>query len=130
MLAAAKYIGAGVACSGLIGAGLDYLTLILNILGITIIIITLVIIVLKGGKCFIDGIRTAAANTKLTVLALPAVVNVVSYGLILKTYINRVHNRPFDIGLSKSELNIQRITRKNQLAFFFVLGAPLVLSLL
>ena len=69
-------------------------------------------------------------NTKLTVHALPAVVNVVSYGLILKTYINRMHNRPFDIGLSKSELNIQRITRKNQLAFFCVLGAPLVMSLL
>ena len=69
-------------------------------------------------------------NTKLTVHALPAVVNVVSYGLILKTYINSVHNRPFEIGLSKSELNIQRITRKNQLAFFCVLGAPLVMSLL
>lgn len=70
-------------------------------------------------------------NKKLTVHALPAVVNVVSYGLILKTYLNRVHNRPFDKGLSKSELNLQRITRKNQLAFFFfcVLGAPLVMSL-
>ena len=68
-------------------------------------------------------------NTKLTVHALPAVVHVVSYVLILKTYINRVHNRPFDIGLSKSELNVQRIARKNQLAFFCVLGAPLVMSL-
>ena len=62
MLAAAKYIGAGVACSGLIGAGAGIysLTLILNILGFTIILRTLVIIVLKGGKGFIEGIKTAA----------------------------------------------------------------------
>jgi hypothetical protein len=60
MLAAAKYIGAGVACSGLIGAGIDSLTLILNILGFTIIIITLGTIVLKGGKGFIEGIKAAA----------------------------------------------------------------------
>jgi hypothetical protein len=69
-------------------------------------------------------------NTTLSVHALPAVVKTVSYGLILKTYINRVHNRPFERGLSKPELNIQRITRRNQLAFFCVLGAPLVMSLL
>ena len=62
MLAAAKYIGAGVACSGLIGSGIcfDSLTLILNILGFTIIFITLVIIVFKGGRGFIEGIKTAA----------------------------------------------------------------------
>ena len=52
MLAAAKYIGAGIACSGLIGAGvgIDSLTLILNILGFTIILITLGTIVLKEVK--------------------------------------------------------------------------------
>jgi hypothetical protein len=62
MLAAAKYIGAGVACSGLIGAGagIDSLTLILNILGFTIILITLGTIVLKGGKGFIEGIKEVA----------------------------------------------------------------------
>ena len=69
-------------------------------------------------------------NTKLTVHALPSVVNVVSYGLILKTYINRVHNRPFDINFSKSELNFERISRKKQLAFFSIIGAPLVMSLI
>jgi hypothetical protein len=69
-------------------------------------------------------------NTKLAVHTVPAVVSVVSYGLVLKTYINHVHNRPFDRGLSKSELNIQRKSRQNQLAFFCVLGAPLVMSLL
>jgi len=69
-------------------------------------------------------------NTKLTVHAVPTVVSVVSYGLVLKTYINNVHNRPFERGLSKSELNIQRKSRQHQLAFFCVLGAPLVMSLL
>jgi hypothetical protein len=60
MLATAKYIGAGVACSGLIGANLDSLTLILKILGFTIILITLVIIALKGGRAFFEGLKTAA----------------------------------------------------------------------
>lgn len=69
-------------------------------------------------------------NTKLTVHALPVVVKAVSYSLIIKTYINRVHNRPFDIGLSKSELNIKKTNRRTQLAKFCVLGAPLVVSLL
>lgn len=69
-------------------------------------------------------------NTKLTVHALPTVVKAVSFGLVVKTYINRVHNRPFAIGLSRSELNLQRKTRRTQLAIFCVLGAPLVVSLL
>jgi hypothetical protein len=70
MLAAAKYIGAGVACSGLIGAGagIDSLTLILNILGFTIILITLGTIVLKGGKGFIEGIK-ALANVATIIAA-------------------------------------------------------------
>jgi hypothetical protein len=70
MLAAAKYIGAGVACSGLIGAGagIDSLTLILNILGFTIILITLGTIVLKGGKGFIEGIK-AVANVATIIAA-------------------------------------------------------------
>ena len=57
------------------------------------------------------------------------VVSAVSYGLLLKTYMKHVHNRPFDKGLSKSELNIQKICRKRQLGFFCVLGAPLVMFL-
>ena len=69
-------------------------------------------------------------NTKLTVHALPTVVKAVSFGLIVKTYINRVHNRPFTIGLSKSELHFERISRRNQLAFFCVFGAPLVMYVL
>ena len=74
MLAAAKYIGAGVACSGLIGAGagIDSLTLILNILGFTIIIITLVIIVLKEGKGFIEGNKTVA--NVATIIAGPGAI--------------------------------------------------------
>jgi hypothetical protein len=62
MLASAKYIGAGVACSGLIGigTGLDSLTFFINLLGFTIILITLGTIVLKGGKGFIEVIKAAA----------------------------------------------------------------------
>lgn len=62
MLATAKYIGASVACSGLIGAGvfLDSLTLILKILGFTIILLILGTILLKGGKGFIEGLKAAA----------------------------------------------------------------------
>jgi hypothetical protein len=69
-------------------------------------------------------------NTKLTVHAVPTVVSAVSYGLLLKTYMKHVHNRPFEIGLSKSEIDFQRISRKRQLGFFCVLGAPLVMLLI
>jgi len=63
MLATAKYIGAGAACSGLIGAGADFysITLILNILGFTIILITLETIVLKGENGFIAGINAVVS---------------------------------------------------------------------
>ena len=69
-------------------------------------------------------------NTKLTVHAAPTVVSAVSYGLLLKNYLKYVHNRPFEAGLSKSELDIQKIGRKRQLGFFCVLGAPLVMLLI
>jgi len=70
MLATAKYIGAGLVCSGLIGAGagIDSLTLILKILGFTIILITLGTMVLKGGKGFIEGIK-APANVATIIAA-------------------------------------------------------------
>lgn len=55
---------------------------------------------------------------KFTVHAAPMVVNAVSYGLLLNTYMKHVHNRPFDVGLSKSELDFKRICRKRQLSFF------------
>ena len=51
-------------------------------------------------------------------------------GLNLKTYLNKVHNRPFNRGLSKSELNLEIKSRKKHLAIFCVLVAPLVLSVL
>lgn len=69
-------------------------------------------------------------NAKLTVHALPTAVHAVGYGLVIKTYINKVHNRPIETGLSNSELNLIKIRRNKELAFFCVLGAPLVMSLL
>jgi hypothetical protein len=63
MLAAAKYIGAGVACSGLISAwvSIDSLTLLLVIFGFTIILLTLGITVFKGGgRGFLEGIKAVA----------------------------------------------------------------------
>lgn len=69
-------------------------------------------------------------NTKLTVHALPTAVGAVSYGLVLKTFIREVHNRPFKSGLSQSEINRELKSRQKYLAFFCVLGAPLVMSAL
>ena len=69
MLVQAKYIGTGFTCLGLVGAEpyIDSFLLILNILGFTIILITLGTIVFKGGKGFIEGLK--AVGTVASIIA-------------------------------------------------------------
>jgi len=43
-------------------------------------------------------------QTRLTIHGLPAAVNAVSYGLVLKTYMKYVHNRPLPTGISLVEM--------------------------
>lgn len=56
MLATAKYIGTDVMSSDLIGA----VILILSILGFTIVLITMGIIIFKGGRGFTEGLQAVA----------------------------------------------------------------------
>ena len=69
-------------------------------------------------------------NTKITVHGVPTAVNVIGYGLIIKSYIRYVHNRPLGVGLSPSLLEHQRVIRNRKLAFFCLIGAPLTMILL
>jgi len=66
-------------------------------------------------------------SAKFTIHAAPMIINVVGYGLIMKGYMNTVHNRPFPTGLSSEQLVIQRKLRNRNLAIFSFLGAPLIL---
>ena len=57
-------------------------------------------------------------------------MNVIGYGLILKSYIRYVHNRPLGVGLSPSLLEHIRVIRNRQLAFFCLFNrAPLTMIL-
>ena len=69
-------------------------------------------------------------QTKFTVHGVPTVVNTIGYGLVLKSYIRYVHNRPMDVGLSPSLLEHKRVIRNRQLALFCIIGAPLTMFLL
>jgi hypothetical protein len=69
-------------------------------------------------------------NTKITVHGVPMAVDAIGYGLVLKSYIRYVHNRPMGVGLSPSLLEHKRVIRKRQLALFCLIGAPLTMILL
>lgn len=69
-------------------------------------------------------------QTRLTIHGLPAAVNAVSYGLVLKTYMKYVHNRPLPTGISLVEMEWLSVMRNRQLALFCILGAPLTMGLL
>ena len=55
----------------------------------------------------------------MTVLGILVGFNGLSSGLLLKSYINYVHNRPMDVGLSPSLLEHIRVVRSRQLALLF-----------
>lgn len=68
-------------------------------------------------------------NTKLTVHAAPAITSAISYGLILKSYMKYVHNRPYDTSISPHKIEAQKLSRNRQLGIFCVIGAPLTMFL-
>jgi hypothetical protein len=68
--------------------------------------------------------------TKFTIHTAPIVVNVVSYGVLLRNYMKYVHNRPYSSGLDKGQLKLERIIRGRNLAIFLIIGTPVVLYLL
>ena len=69
-------------------------------------------------------------KTKLTVHGAPVVANLVGYGLIIKSYMKYVHNRPMDVGITSQAFETQKILRNRQLGLFCIIGAPLAMLLL
>ena len=69
-------------------------------------------------------------KTKLTVHGAPVVANFVGYGLIIKSYMKYVHNRPLDVGITSQAIETQQKLRNRQLGLFCIIGAPLVMLLL
>jgi len=41
-------------------------------------------------------------KTRLTIHGVPVAVNAIGYGLLLKSYMKYVHNRPMNAGIKKS----------------------------
>jgi hypothetical protein len=69
-------------------------------------------------------------KTRLTLHGVPVAVNAIGYGLLVKSYIKFVHNRPMAAGISPSEIKLQRALRNRNLGMFCILGAPLTMFLL
>lgn len=69
-------------------------------------------------------------KTRLTVHGVPVAVNAIGYGLLVKSYMKYVHNKPMAAGLSPSELKWQRAQKNRYLGLFCIIGAPLTMFLL
>ena len=70
-------------------------------------------------------------NKRILINTLPTAINLISYGSVMWTYINKVKNRPIPSYINTAtllELHLKR--REIQLAIFSVLGAPLIVSVL
>lgn len=72
-------------------------------------------------------------SAKLSVNLVPTAANIVGYGLIVKTFVKHIHNRPYSAETlaDKTGKKLKRALfyRNQQLLAFTVLGAPLVLLL-
>jgi hypothetical protein len=54
----------------------------------------------------------------------------ISYGLLLKTYMKYIHNRPLDSGISAQQIVAQKELRRRQLGLFCIIGVPLTILIL
>lgn len=73
---------------------------------------------------------TIIQGTKLTIQAVPFCMNFIGYGLILRSYVKFVYNRPYPENLTAKSLNFQKKVRSRNLAVFAIVGAPLALAIL
>ena len=69
-------------------------------------------------------------NGRITVNALPTVMNGVSFGIVMRSYFRYVHNRPFAADLSVEQKAKELKFRNRSLAAFAIIGAPLTVYLL
>jgi hypothetical protein len=68
--------------------------------------------------------------TQVTVHGLPLAIHAVSYGVILRSFMKHIHNRPMLPNLNPTQLADARLLRNKQLALFTLFGAPLTLLFL
>ena len=66
-------------------------------------------------------------TANITVNALPLAMNLVGYGLILKSYVKHVHSRPFDSNFTDAMRLQEQLRRNRQLAIFGLVGIPAIL---
>ena len=57
-------------------------------------------------------------KTRLTIHGVPVAVNAIGYGLVLKSYMKYVHNRPMDAGLKNHQIASRIALRNRQLTVF------------
>jgi hypothetical protein len=58
------------------------------------------------------------------------VANAVGYGLLIKSYMKYVHNRPMDKYVTPKNIEAQKLLRNRQLGLFCILGAPITMLIL
>lgn len=75
-------------------------------------------------------INTIVSGANLTIHVVPAVVNVFSYGLILRTYMKLIYNRPYPTNIPSTELAAHKLLRNHNLAVFSLIGVPAIIMIL
>ena len=76
------------------------------------------------------NIENIIGSIKITINPALLLFNVISYGLIIKTYVKTVHNQPYPSNLSGDILNAHKILRMHNFAMFSLLGAPVICVLI
>ena len=73
---------------------------------------------------------TIIHGAKLTVQVVPLCINLVGYGLIMRSYVKHDYKREFDKNLSFEVLQAQKAARNKNLAIFALICAPITLGLI
>nr|YP_003495103.1 hypothetical protein TrcifM_p12 [Trametes cingulata]ADD21057.1 hypothetical protein [Trametes cingulata] len=73
--------------------------------------------------------ETILPMAQVTIHAVPSLLNFVSYGVMVRSYMKLIYNRPIPKGLNEKELNTLKKSKNIQLALFSLIGAPLGLVL-
>jgi len=69
-------------------------------------------------------LREPISNLHITANPVPLLTGVVSYGLLVNSFMKHVHNRPFKENLSQTELTLQHLQRRRLAYCFILIVAP------
>jgi len=68
--------------------------------------------------------REPISKMHITANPVPIITGVVSYGLLVNSFMKHVHNRPFKENLSQTELTLQHLQRRRLAYCFILIVAP------